>query len=233
MFLKLFLGLLTLIIHIASNIFPSIINKRIKRKINGFLIKDIYSNKIKLHGNTELLNNYGNIILSNHYNISDTNIIYSLMKNETYAVAKSDIFEEVIKNKTISTILNKVIFRGFNLISYKRKDKVDGLKVKKKILKLINKNKNVLIFPEGTSTRNGVPKNFKNGIFKLASEYKIPILPITLKFEKDVGLNVKDKFRIKNLFNNKLDVYIHDEIISSDWEYLKKQTFNTIVNCSK
>ena len=88
---------------------------------------------MKLHGNTELLNNYGNIILSNYYNISDVNIIYSLMKNETYAVAKSDLFEAVIKNKTISKLLNIIIFRGCNLISYKRNDRVDGMKVKKNI----------------------------------------------------------------------------------------------------
>ena len=233
MLIKYSLFILITILGIISNlILPFLINNKMHKFLLKILVKNYFNTKTCLKDDLNLKNNYGNIIIANHYNIIDYYLISSIIKNDTYVILKHDLFNEIINNKFISNILINIV-KSINLISYKREDKTDGLKVKNKILKLIKKNKNVLVFAEGTSTKNGIPKNFKNGIFKLASENKIPIIPITLKYQKDIGLNIGDKFNPKNLFNNQVDVIIHDEIISSEWKYLKEKTFNTIVNCSK
>ena len=205
-------------------------NRNFKKILHQIIIKYIYKNQINIYGNKKIINNRGLIIICNHYNISDVNIICSLFNYMPYTVAKDDLLNEIINNKSASNILKKHIFKWCDFIAYKRKDKEDGIKVKKKILELINSKNNVLIFPEGTSTRNGIPKDFKNGIFKLASENRIPILPITIKYEKNIGLNIEDSFKFKNLLHNNVNVYIHDIILDSNWKNLKEKSFNKIVN---
>ena len=49
--------------------------------------------------------------------------------------------------------------------------------------------KNIIIYPEGTNTKNGKPKDFKNGIMRLCSANYMKVLPITINYNKDLGLN--------------------------------------------
>jgi 1-acyl-sn-glycerol-3-phosphate acyltransferase len=44
---------------------------------------------------------------------------------------------------------------------------------------LLQDDKSVFIYPEGTISSKGVLKSFKNGAFKLAIEHNVPVVPIT------------------------------------------------------
>jgi 1-acyl-sn-glycerol-3-phosphate acyltransferase len=66
-----------------------------------------------------------------------------------------------------------------------------------------------LVFPEGTSTRDGKPQQFNPGIFKLCAEYNIPIIPITLVYDKNIGLNKEDNINYRDWMNNTITTIIH------------------------
>jgi 1-acyl-sn-glycerol-3-phosphate acyltransferase len=122
-------------------------------------------------------------------------------------------------------------------IPYKRGDKEDGSNVKNKIVESLHSGKNILVFPEGTARRDGIPKDFKVGIFQLAIENKLRILPITIKYDKDIGSEKGEPVKFLNLFNNGVNIYIHDIIDETDECYqindpvaLKQKTFNIITS---
>ena len=145
-----------------------------------------------------------------------------MTKRNTDLLSNNDMYEkyanvvEVVRNAKIS-----IIHAGnTNMVQY------HGLK----------DNKNILVFPEGTTRTNGIPKDFKHGIFQLAIEHNFNILPITIKYDKDIGTERSDPFNVSLIFNNNADVYIHDIIDSKteeayknkDFLALKKKTFDII-----
>ena len=187
---------------------------------------------LKIKTNIDNFDNYNSlIIVSNHYNMTDYLILNSLFLNN-YTVVKSDLFLNSLKNTSflekIYLHLDKYISKGVKLIKYQRNDRNSGIIVKNTIVDYVKQKRNIIVFPEGTSSRSGRPKEFKNGLFKLAEEKHIDILPVTLKYEKDIGLNKEDIFNVNNLFNQKCRVYIHP-IVSYKKENLKDYVHNIIL----
>lgn len=91
--------------------------------------------------------------------------------------------------------------------------------------KLINKNWNILIFPEGQRTRTGQISSFKQGIGVLAVEMKIPVIPI--KFESAIKIFSKFKPKFK-----RTKIKIGKPLLIKDISYIKatKIVENTIKN---
>ena len=223
-------------------IFPQHISKQIYIVLSNIIIW-LTNSKIKIHGNTDNLNN-NVLIMSNHYDgVIDANILYNLhykynCDNILYSIVKSTLMCESEDTQFILRLMS-CIKNGFMnssyFIPYKRGDKADGAVVKNIIVESIRSNKNILVFPEGTTHKDVIPKEFKQGIFQLATENKIKILPITLKFDKDIGTEKGEPIKILNIFDNEVDVYIHDIIDETDECYkandpvaLKNKVFNII-----
>ena len=131
-----------------------------------------------------------------------------------------------IKNKFIT----KLFFKGTKLISYIRDNLDSGKTVKRKMLDHLLKKNNILVFPEGTSTRNGYPKEFKNGLFKFSAENNIPIVPITIKYKRQIGIKKGDPFKLNQILDNEATIYIHNILVSKDWKFLKKKSYDLITN---
>ena len=122
------------------------------------------------------------------------------------------------------------IFNYFQLISYNKSDKNSGTYVKNKILEIIDSGDTVLIFPEGKTTRDGKPQDFRNGIFELCAKNNISIIPITIRYNKDIGMDETHFLDFKEWFNVTCNVYIHPLISNNDMFELKKQTFDAITS---
>ena len=72
---------------------------------------------------------------------------------------------------------------------------------------------------------------FKNGIFHLCHDHDIPILPVTIKFDKDIGLEREDIFQIRDVFDTNVSVYIHSvDSKQESMEELRDKTFNKIIS---
>ncbi len=72
----------------------------------------------------------------------------------------------------------------------------------------LQKGSSVLLFPEGTRSKNGEIKLFRPGAFILAREEKIPILPIVINGTH----NAMARKNILNFKRHKIEVKVMDEI---------------------
>ena len=224
------------IFHLSiSKIFYMITNK---------ILCKIMNVKTRVHGNTANFSNNNLLIMSNHYEgVLDGNVIYKLYYENNsieslHTIVKHNIVGDSADKSLVSNLLSFIkgaLIDASYFIPYKRGDKEDGKKTRDVIVNSLREGKNVLVFPEGTAHRDGVPKDFKNGIFELAVENKLRILPITIKYEKDIGSEKNEAFKHSNFFNNVADVYIHDIIDETDDCYkandslaLKQKVFDVI-----
>ena len=216
------------------------IKKTIKITISNIFI-NFFNIKIKVYGKNNLknYNNLNLIIMSNHLNATDVAVIihvlnyYTNQNKKIYTIAKADIFGNKDDDNIICNFLSifkNNLFNKLNLIPYERGNKESGEKIKKNMLEIINNNNNILIFPEGECSRTGIPREFKPGSFKMCSENNIWILPITLKYDQDIGVNRTDKIYMSKWFNISAHMYIHTPIYNNNWEVLKNDVFNIITD---
>jgi 1-acyl-sn-glycerol-3-phosphate acyltransferase len=199
---------------------------------------------IRVHGNTNNFSNNNLLIMSNHcYSLLDGNIIYNLYHKHNsietlHTIVKADFFNDpTYKNKIMNLLgsIQDTLLSSWCFIPYKRGDKADGKKTRNTIVDTLSDGKNILIFPEGTSHKNGIPQQFKKGSFEIAVANKLRILPITIKYEKDIGAENDDPVLFFNAFDNVVDIYIHDIIDETDECYrqqnpegLKDKVFDII-----
>ena len=219
------------------------INKFVYVSFNKVLI-GLTNSKIRVHGNTNNFSNNNLLIMSNHYDgVLDGNIIYNLYYKHNsietlHTIVKSNIFSDPNSKQKLLQLLYSIknaIMSSCYFIPYKRGDKEDGKNTRNIITNSLQNGKNILVFPEGTCHRDGIPRDFKNGIFQLAVENKLRILPITIKYEKDIGTERGDPENFLNIFDNTVDIYIHDVIDETDKCYqtndqiaLKNKVFDII-----
>lgn len=62
-----------------------------------------------------------------------------------------------------------------------RQNKREARVAIKESIELINKGRSMVIFPEGTRSRDGVPLPFKSGVMMIAKETKAKIVPVVLE----------------------------------------------------
>jgi 1-acyl-sn-glycerol-3-phosphate acyltransferase len=222
---------------VIFHFFPEIISKYIYKILLDWYIK-ILNIDIKIHGNEANLSRNRVLIMANHYSGAiDGGVIYKLYhknnKNTICTIVKSNLVGDKSDYSYISSVLYYVkdyLMNSLHFIPYVRGDKEDGENVKNIITECLNNDKNVLIFPEGTTRINGIPKEFKTGIFRLAVEHQIDILPITIKYDKDIGTVIGKPLEHNKLFDTMADVYIHDIIDSKTSEYYKTNDFMGLKN---
>jgi 1-acyl-sn-glycerol-3-phosphate acyltransferase len=238
----LLIAFIILLIILQHYIFSTALNNIFFPLLSG-LVGSVLNTKVRVHGNTDAFNNSNLLVMANHYDgFSDANLLYNLYCkhnsiNHMHAIVKADFLgnsdEKIYK---IFNFLNGAILDSLWLIPYKRGDKNDGALVKNKIKESLDSGKNILIYPEGVAHRNGIPVAFKQGIFDLAVEQKMNILPITMKYNRDIGAEKWEPPNTAMLLDNELDIYIHDIIRcetddcykANDPVALKHKVFNII-----
>ena len=176
-------------------------------------------NNVKYFNEFQLTNlPKGTIIISNHVNVTDILLIRN--KINCHIISKSTLISDEFNG---IKIIENEFFKNLNLIPYKRGDKKDGKNVKSKILNLIKNKKNILVFPEGTSQIN-CQKNilpFKKGLFHLAYENNIPILPVVIYYtDKNYGIDINTNFKVFDILNNKSNIYVYFNPIIYPKKYL-------------
>ncbi len=111
------------------------------------------------------------IFVSNHLSFLDIPILFRVIPVNLYFVAKEEI--------------KKMPFVGWymwatGMIFIDRANRDKAFQSLKRAGKLIRNGKNVIMFPEGTRSKDGHVSQFKKGPFVLASESDLPVIPIAL-----------------------------------------------------
>lgn len=111
------------------------------------------------------------VFVSNHSSLFDIPVLQSSLPCNFRIVYKKE--------------LEKIPFFGYVLvkspyIGIVREDSQDAMKGMKQAILDFQKGASILLFPEGTRSKDGNLQEFKRGAFMLASKSQKPIVPITL-----------------------------------------------------
>ena len=173
---------------------------------------------IKVHGKPNL--NEPILFVANHGSYIDPIILKSI-NPKLMTISKDDANKEFFLSGVMTEIMN-----NWGTILYKRGDKKSGKAVRLAIADcLTNKNRPVLVFPEGKAISFGFPKTFYPGSFEVAKENNIKIQPVTIKYSGNIG------WGIKSIYNKK-----HNESLLHNIDYLTNRkhdihvTFHPVID---
>jgi len=169
------------------------INKEELVLFRDFLFPD---NQIK-YINLEELNyiknkNKGFIMISNHVSVLADFILTNTITN-AYTISAAELF---LDNQKIMDLYNDIV-KKCNIILYATKNinkdsgdklnnnKLDGISVKQIILDKINSGNNIIVYPEGFFSHKDYLYKFKKGLFHLAYQNNIPMLPVIIDYKNN------------------------------------------------
>lgn len=115
------------------------------------------------------------IIVCNHTSNFDPILISLASLEELYFLAKKELFQV---NRFFTWLI-----KTFNAISLDRTG-ID-LTALKKVEEVFKKDKKIVLFPEGTRSKNGKLGSFKEGAGFLALRFNVPIVPCYIKGIRD------------------------------------------------
>lgn len=128
--------------------------------------------KMSIHGVEKLDFSEPRIYVANHSSYMDIPCLFVGLPVNLYFIAK----EEVKKIPFVGLFMmaTKMIFLN-------RKNRQKAISSMNSAAELIKKGKSVLVFPEGTRSRDGSVKSFKKGVFALAYNNGLPVVPVLLE----------------------------------------------------
>lgn len=160
-------------------------------------VKDSGVNII-VHGRENIPQDGNVLLVSNHQSNFDFAVLLSEIDIQFGFLAKIELGKIPLLRKWIEHI---------NCLLIDRNDMRQQLKIILDGIGMLKNGYSLLVFPEGTRSKDGKVHEFKAGSFKLATKTKVPILPITLVGTADVIENNNSIIKPVTV-----EVYIHEPI---------------------
>ena len=178
-------------------------------KVFGGGILLIAGVKVETEG-TEVLNKSDSyIFISNHSSYFDIPILMKAIPNNVRFIYKDTL--------TKIPILGWGMYLG-GYIPISRENIREAMKSLKAAAERIRKGISVVIFPEGTRSKDGIPGEFKRGMFILADEAKVQLVPTTII--GSVNILPRNKLQIRSgkvkVVFNKPEEYKKDKNMLED-----------------
>ncbi len=115
--------------------------------------------------------NKPHVFVSNHLSYLDIPVLFRVIPSNLYFIAKNEI-------KRLPFIGQYMMATG--MIFVNRDNRHQAIVSLKKAARLVSKGKSVLMFPEGTRSRDGKVKSFKKGPFHLAIDANVGVIPVAI-----------------------------------------------------
>ncbi|MBN1183945.1 MAG: 1-acyl-sn-glycerol-3-phosphate acyltransferase [Bacteroidales bacterium] len=184
--------------------------------------------RMKVEGREKMKRKQTYVILANHQSLLDIAILYGLFFPYKW-VTKVENFR--IPGIGWIMILNRYI-------KVDRNKRETYMQMIADCERSIKKGSSVLLFPEGTRSRDGVIKNFKAGPFKVALQAKAPILPVIIDGSNralkpnNFIFNGRLVFRVKILDPIPIEIFKDKDIktIALDVQEIMVNTYDEIKN---
>ncbi len=167
--------------------------------------------KVKIENSDRIDPNQAYLIMANHNSFIDIPILFKSMPFYTYFIAKKEIKRVPLLGWYVG---------AYGMIYIDRSDSAKAKISIAKAAKLIEEGKHVIIFPEGTKSKDGTLGPFKKGGFHLAEQSNVPILPIKIEGARRVWPN-KQPF---NLGFGTITVKIGEPITVEEQKKMEFQT---------
>jgi len=117
------------------------------------------------------------IFLANHLSTLDVWVVVPVLPDTTRFVSKRTIFWIPVLGQAMS-------LAGF--IAIDRQDRASAIRSLSRAAEKIRDGASVILFPEGTRSRDGKLSRFKRGSFHLALEAGVPVVPVAITGTYDV-----------------------------------------------
>lgn len=152
--------------------------------------------KVRVQGLNRVPRNGSYVFVSNHQSIYDIPILFSTLPYQLRIIAKSSLGRFPVLGWHLR-------YTGHLLIN---REKV-GVGTLGQVAKLMKRGHSLVAFPEGTRSRDGQIDRFKPGLFLMAVDADVPVVPVSVSGSRHVML----KGRLMTC-PGVVDVVIHDPI---------------------
>ncbi len=142
--------------------------------------------KVNVKGIENIDSNQPYIFVSNHASMADIPTVMVALNGKVNIVFKKEL--------TWVPIWGWALRYG-HFIMIDRSNPRDALASIERAVQTIRGGQSVILFPEGTRTRNGRLQPFKRGAFTLAAKSGVPVVPMTIN--NTFGIMPKGSFNVK------------------------------------
>ena len=159
------------------------------------------------------------IFISNHLSYFDIPILMKAIPNNVRFIYKDSL--------TKIPVLGWGMYLG-KYIPINRDNVREAMKSLKKAAERIKNGISVVIFPEGTRSMDGTLGEFKRGIFVMADEAKVPLVPTTIIGSNSIMPRGKFQIRsgkVKVVFSNPVEYRKDKNLI----EEIKSEISNSLI----
>jgi 1-acyl-sn-glycerol-3-phosphate acyltransferase len=143
----------------------------------GKILLMICSTKVQVIGKENILRGKPQVFMANHQSDFDILITLAYVPGQFRWIAKKELFSIPVFGQAM---------RGAGYIEIDRQNHEKALQSLDLAALRIRQGKSVMTFPEGTRSRDGEIKAFKQGTFYLAIQSGVPIVPITIIGSGDI-----------------------------------------------
>ncbi len=144
------------------------------------------STRVEVIGRENVRTDRPHIFMANHQSDFDILIVLAHIPGQFRWIAKKELFKIPLFGRAM---------RNAGYIEIDRQNHEQALQSLREAAAKIREGKSVVTFPEGTRSKDGTVKSFKQGMFHLAIESGVPIVPITIIGAGEImpkrSLNVK------------------------------------------
>ncbi len=161
--------------------------------------------KLKVIGADQLDSDQPYVFASNHLSYLDIPVLFAAIPHNLHFVAKKQI-------KSVPFVGWYMMATG--MIFVDRSDRSKAKASMQKAGSLIKSGKDVLMFPEGTRSRNGKVSSFKKGAFILAQSAKVPVVPVAIS-----GTERAMQVKKWTIIPSTIGVHIGTPIAGNDLEF--------------
>lgn len=159
---------------------------------------------VKTHGHENLDKNTSYVFIANHQGAFDIFLTYGFLNQNIKWIQKASLRKVPFAGKA-SEIAGHVFVDNTSIAS--RRDTI--VKAKKELAGGVS----IMMFPEGSRTKNGKLSPFKRGAYRIAMDMGLPIVPITINGPYDIL-----KVDTMKLTPGKLELTIHKPIPTANLE---------------
>jgi 1-acyl-sn-glycerol-3-phosphate acyltransferase len=140
------------------------------------------------------------VYASNHQSLYDIPILFCSIRRQLRIIAKDSLGR-------VPFVGWHLLLAGHLLVNRER----PGPAILKRMRRLTAHHASLIVFPEGTRSRDGSVGRFKGGVFLLAIEHGLPIVPVTI----DGSRRVMERGRL-TVRPGRVTVTIHDPVPTAD-----------------
>jgi 1-acyl-sn-glycerol-3-phosphate acyltransferase len=127
--------------------------------------------RVRTVGREKLEDGRAYIFMSNHASNLDPPVITDQLGRRIFIIAKQELFQIPLFGRAM---------REAGFVAVNRADRRSAARSMREVVRMLQSGLGMLVFPEGTRSRDGKMLPFQKGPFHLALDAGVPIVPITI-----------------------------------------------------